>query len=267
MGFRIIPRIIPESYLKLPNSEPWYICKIRTCVLWALFFATIRHGLHYASCCFWEKSDNTTLQRHPAMAPTCQLQSAHTTLTAAPWSSTLQRHHQPAPERTRHSNSCTLQRAAAPFTSTLAARVGHSTYPPCSTLKHHPLQQHQQASSTAPSSSTFHSHPLTSMPAPKVKAHTNLTAAPSNITLRQHLQQHPERHQHRSKLYTPLWQQATPCTSTLQRHSNGTTMPAPKRARHSDSSTHSVNSMPAPERSTYSIITTSWNIFGVSVGK
>ena len=120
MGFRIIPRIIPESYLKLPTSEPWYICKIRTYVLWALFFATIRHGLHYASCCFWEKSDNSTLQR-----------------------------------------------AAAPFTSTLAARVGYSTYSPCSTLKHHPLQQHQQASSTTPSSSTFHPHPLTSMPAPK----------------------------------------------------------------------------------------------------
>ena len=82
-------RIIPESYLKLPNSEPWYVCKIRTCVLWALFFATIRHGLHYASCCFWEKSDNSTLQRHPAMAPTCQLQSVHTTLTAAHTASTV----------------------------------------------------------------------------------------------------------------------------------------------------------------------------------
>ena len=77
-------RIIPQT----PNSEPWYICKIRTCVLWALFFATIRHGLHYASCCFWEKSDNSTLQRHPAMAPTCQLQSAHTILTAARTAST-----------------------------------------------------------------------------------------------------------------------------------------------------------------------------------
>ena len=235
-------RIIPESYLKLHNSEPWYICKIRTCVLWALF-ATIRHGLHYASCCFWAKSDNSTLQRHPAMAPTCQLQSAHTTLTAAPWSSTLQRHHQPAPERTRHSNSCTLQRAAAPFTSTLAARVGYSTYPPCSTLKHHPLQQHQQASSTAPSSSTFHPHPLTSMPAPKHGLkHTpiwqqHLQTSPSGSTCSSTLS-----HQHRSKLYTPLWQQATPCTSTLQRHSNGTTMPAPKRTHHSDSSTHSVNS-------------------------
>ena len=49
MGFRIIPRIIPESCLKFPNSEPWYIYKIRTCVLWVLFFATIRHGIHYAS--------------------------------------------------------------------------------------------------------------------------------------------------------------------------------------------------------------------------
>ena len=33
MGFCIIPRIIPDSCFKLPGSEPWYICKIRTCVL------------------------------------------------------------------------------------------------------------------------------------------------------------------------------------------------------------------------------------------
>ena len=123
------------------------------------------------------------------------------------------------------------------------------------------MQQHQQASSTAPSSSTFHRHPLTSMPVPKhvlkhTHTHTTLTAAPSNITLRQHLQQHPERHQHRYKLYTPLWQQTTPCSSTLQQHSNGTTMPAPKRTRHSDSSTHSSNSMPAPKRSPFFGIST-----------
>ena len=109
------------------------------------------------------------------MAPTCQLQSAHTTLTAAPCSSTLQRHHQPAPERTRHSNSCTLQCAAAPFTSTLAARVGYSTYPPCSTLKHHPCsstsrlaRQHPQA---APSIG------IRSPACPLQSAHTTLTAA------------------------------------------------------------------------------------------
>ena len=169
MGFRIIPRIIPESYLKLPNSEPWYICKIRTCVLWALFFATIRHGLSYASCCFWEKFDNSTLQR-----------------------------------------------AAAPFTSTLAARVGYSTYPPCSTLKHHPLQQHQQASSTAPSSSTFHPHPLTSMPAPK-----------------QGLQ------------HTPLWQQhlqSSPSGSTCSSTLSATSI-APNCTHHSDSKQHPA---PAP---------------------
>ena len=118
-----------------------------------LFSAAIRHGLHYASCCFWE---------NPTTAPCSGILQwqqhanskahTHTTLTAAPWSSTLQRHYQPVPERTRHANSCTLQRAAAPFTSTLAAWAGYSTYPPCSTLKHHPCsstsrlaRQHPQA--------------------------------------------------------------------------------------------------------------------------
>ena len=98
---------------------------------------------------------------------------------------------------------------------------------------------------------------------PPAASEKNPTTAPCSV------QQHPSLApaSHRSKLYTPLWQQATPCTSTLQRHSNGTTMPAPKRTHHSDSSTHSVNSMPAPKRSTYGIIANSWNIFGVSVGK
>ena len=76
-------RIIPESCFKLPKSEPWYICKVRTCVLWA-FFPSQLLATGYASCCFWEKSDSSTPQRklQPAMAPACQLQSAHTTLTA-----------------------------------------------------------------------------------------------------------------------------------------------------------------------------------------
>ena len=201
-----------------------------------LFFVTIRHWLDYASRCFWEKSDNSTLQllqwhqhanskahthhlQHLEAAPcsgtTSQLQSGHATLTAAP---------------------CSVQQR--PSHSTLAARVGYSTYPPCSTLKHHPLQQHQQASPTAPSSSTFHRHPLTSAcplqsrvysthhsdsstfkhhpqaataaapwapPASLQTVHTTLTA--SN-TLHQHLaaalQGH---HDARSKARTPLWQQ------------------------------------------------------------
>ena len=94
-------RIIPDSCFKLPKSEPWYICKIRTRVLWA-FFPSQLLATGYASCCFWEKSDSSTPQRklQLAMAPACQLQSAHTTL-IAPWWSTLQQ-----------------QRAATPFTST-----------------------------------------------------------------------------------------------------------------------------------------------------
>ena len=138
-----------------------------------------------------------------------QLQLQH--LVAATCSDTSR----PAPERTRHSNSCTpQQQRAAPYTSTLAARIGYIAHPPCS------------STSRLASSSTFHRHPLTSMPAPKAwfEARTPLWQQP-----KQNLQQHPERHQHaRFKLYTPLWQQATPCTSTLQRHSKGTNMPARK---------------------------------------
>ena len=148
--------------------------------------------------------------------PTPKRTHTHTTLTAAPWSSTLQRHHQPAPERTRHLTAAPCSVQQRPSHSTLAARVGYSTYPPCSTLKHHPLQQHQQASSTAPSSSTFHRHPLTSMPAPK-----------------QGLQ------------HTPLWQQhlqtspsGSTCSSTLS-----ATSIAPNCTHHSDSKQHPA---PAP---------------------
>ena len=131
----------------------------------------------------------STLKQHPAAAP-------------------------PASSRAGHSNSCTLLRAAAPFTGTLAARVGYSTYPPCSTLKHHPL--HQQASSTAPSSSTFHPHPLTSMPAPKQGLqHTPLC--------QQHLQSSPS---------------GSTCSSTLS-----ATSIAPNCTHHSDSKQHTA---PAP---------------------
>ena len=263
MGFRIIPRIMPESYLKLPNSEPWYICKIRTCVLWALFFATIRHGLHYASCCFWAKSDNSTLQRHPAMAPTCQLQSAHTTLTAAPCSGTtsqlqsghatltaapcsVQQHPSLAPLQHELGTVRTLLAAPwsiTPCSSTSRLARQHPQAAPSTRIRSPACPLQSMASSTHQSDSSTEHHPQ---------------AAPAAA---------PWHHQHRSKLYTPVWQQAAPCTSTLQRHPNGTTMPAPKHTHHSDSSTHSVNSMPAPKRSTYGIITNSWNIFGVSVGK
>ena len=105
-------RIIPESHLKLPNSEPWYICKIRS----ELVFCE-----HKSFLC--NHSPRATLrlllllrkirQQHPAAA-SCNGTNMPTPkrtrhLTAAPSSSTLQRHHRPAPERTRHSNSCTLQ--------------------------------------------------------------------------------------------------------------------------------------------------------------
>ena len=166
------------------------------------------------------------------MAPTC---------TAAPWSSTLKQHPAAAPPASSQSGHATLTAAPCsvqqrPSHSTLAARVGYSTYPPCSTLKHHPLQQHQQASSTAPSSSTFHRHPLTSMPAPKQGLqHTplwqqHLQTSPSGSTcsstlsatsiapncthhfdsktLHQHLAAALQRHHDaRSKARTPLWQQ------------------------------------------------------------
>ena len=113
----------------------------------------------------------STLKQHPAAAPAGQLQSGHATLTAAPCSSSV---HPCSTSRVHYVPS--LQHPQAP-----------------------PLQQHQQGSSTAPSSSTFYRHPLTSMPAPKHGLKS------SSITFRQHLQQHPERHQHaRPKLYTPL---------------------------------------------------------------
>ena len=201
------------------------------------------------------------------MAPTCQLQSAHTTLIAAPWSSTLQRHHQPAPERIRHSNSYTLQRAAAPFTSTLAARVGYSTYPLCSTLKHlcsstsRLARQHPQAapsthirspacplqsmawSTHQSDSSTFKDHPQAppaaapwAPPTSRQIRHTTLTA--SN-TLHQHL------------------------AAALQRHHDARSK---AHVHQSDSSTHSVNSQ-LQKHSTYGIITNNWNNFGVNLGK
>ena len=172
-----------------------------------------------------------------------------------------------ASEKNPTTAPCSVQQHPS-LASTLAARVGYSTYPPCSTLKHHPLQQHQQASLTAHSSSTFHPHPLTSMPAPKQGLqHTPLW--------QQHLQSSPSGSTCSSTLSaTSIAPNCThhfdskqpPATSTLQRHSSSTTMPAPKRTHHSDSSTHSVNSMPAPKRSTYGILANSWNIFGGSVG-
>ena len=220
----------PSQFWTLVHLQDQNLCFVSI----NLFFAIICHGLHYASCCFWGKSDNSTLQRHPAMAPTCQLQSARTTLTAAPWSSTLQQHHQPAPERTRH-------RAAAPFTSilALAAWAGYSTYPPCSTLKHHPCSstsrlawQHPQAAPSTVASahqharfkawfkaqthhsdtSTFKHHPQAAPaaapwgpPASLQTVHTTLTAS---STLHQHLAAAVQRHHHvRSKAHTPLWQQ------------------------------------------------------------
>ena len=80
---------------------------------------------------------SSTLQRHPAMAPTCQLQSAcahHFNCSnlkqhpkAPPCSGTSG----PAPERAGHCCSSNLQqRAAAPYASTLAAPSSITLAPP-----------------------------------------------------------------------------------------------------------------------------------------
>ena len=222
---------MPESYLEsyLNFSEPWCICKIRNLCFVSinLFFAATRHALIMppaasekirqqhpaaASCNGTNMPtpkrthyfNRSTLKQHPAAAPAGQLQSGHATPTAAPCSSSSSR-----------SSSVQQHPSLAP----LPGRVGYITYPPCSTLKHHLCssisrlaRQHPQAAPSTRIRSPV--RPLQNM---VCRTRITLTAAPSSITFRQHLQQHPERHQHaRSKLYTPPWQQATPCTSTLQ---------------------------------------------------
>ena len=182
------------------------------------------------------KSDNSTLQRHPATAPTRQIQSAHTTLTAAPWSSTLQRHHQPAPERTtltaapcsvqQHPSLAPLQHELGTVRTLLAAPWSIT---PCSSTSRLARQHPQAAPSTrirSPASplqsrvysthhsdsSTFNHHPQAAPaaapwapPASLQTVHTTLTA--SN-TLHQHLAAAFQRHHDaRSKAHTPLWQQ------------------------------------------------------------
>ena len=106
MGFRIIPELYPNHASNFP------ILNLGTFARSELVFCE-----PCSSILQWHQHANS---------------KAHTTLTAAPCSSTLQRHQRP--ERTRHSNSCTLQqqRAAVPFTGTLAERVGYIVYSPCS---------------------------------------------------------------------------------------------------------------------------------------
>ena len=155
-------------------------------------------------------------------------------LVAAPCSGTSR----PAPERTRHSNSCTLQQqhAAAPFTSTLAARVGYIMYRPCSStsrlawqhpqaapstgirspacpLQKHGLKHARHSDARHSDSSPLKHHPQAEPAAapwappacPLQTVHTILTAS---STLHQHLAAALQGHQHaRSKAHTPLWQQ------------------------------------------------------------
>ena len=132
-----------------------------------------------------------------------------------------------------------LQPFATGYTTPPAASEKNSTPAPCSVQQHPSLAplQHElgivRTLLAAPWNILARQHPQ-AIPIPAsahqharsktvFTAHTALTAIPSIITLRQYLQQHPERHQHRSKLYTPFWQQ---------------------------------------KRSTYDIITNNWNIFG-----
>ena len=156
-------------------------------------------------------------------APTCQLQSAHATLTEAPWSNTLQRYPAAAP-----CNSINMQAPEG---------TPHSD----STLKqHHIPQQHQQAGLQDPEAHT-----------PLSQQHPQ--AAPCSGTLP------PHQHAH-SKARTPLWQQnpAPPlCSSTLQQHPAAASACPPQSAHHCDSSIlkqHpaappcSSTSMPAPKR-------------------
>ena len=131
-------RVTTFRYVNIWYSGPWFICQGRTCVLWAQIFSSQPLATGYASWCFWEKSDSSsTLQWHPAMAPTCQLQSAcahHFNCSnlkqhpkAPPCSGTSG----PAPERAGHCYSSNLQqRAAAPYTSTLAAPSSITLAPP-----------------------------------------------------------------------------------------------------------------------------------------
>ena len=81
------PNHYPNHTSKLPNSEPWYICKIRTCVLWALFFATISPRV----LLLLRKNPTTapcSAQQHPSLAPLQHELGTVRTLLAAPWSIT-----------------------------------------------------------------------------------------------------------------------------------------------------------------------------------
>ena len=76
IGFRIIPRIMLESYLKLPNSERWSFARAELVFCEHKSFLR-NHWRRAMSPAAWKKNPTTVApQRHPAMAPTCQLQSA-----------------------------------------------------------------------------------------------------------------------------------------------------------------------------------------------
>ena len=147
-----------------------------------------------------------TKQRHPATAAPA-VHSAHTTPTATPWSRTLQASSigtsTPAPKRTQHSDSSTLQRhPAAPTTCQLQS--AHATLTASSKARAQ-LWQQRHTSRPAPkrthhsNSSTLKQHPAAAAPAGQLQsAHNTLTAAPWSSTLQQRHQQA------RSKAHTTL---------------------------------------------------------------
>ena len=177
--FWSIPRIMPELY---PNHTPNFpILNVgrlpsRTCVLWAQIFSSQPLAMGYISCCFWEESDNSgTLQRHPAMAPTCQLQSACA-------------HH-------FHCNTLKQHPAAAPADQFQSAQATPIAVPCSSSVQQHPTLAPFQHHPCTTTSRLARQHPQA---ATLFEAHISS----SSITLRQHLQRHQHAH---SKLYTPLW--------------------------------------------------------------
>ena len=129
MGFRIIPRIMPKLYPNYTSNFP--ILNLgkftRSEFVFCQFFCN-----HLSRTTVHLLLLNKIRQQHPAAA-SCNGTNIPTLKCTDHFNCSTWKQH-PAVART-------LQRAAAPFTSTLTARVGYSTYPPpCSTLKYHPLQ-------------------------------------------------------------------------------------------------------------------------------
>ena len=161
-------------------------------------------------------ADSITLKQHPATAPTCLLQSAHTTLTPALQAAPSLHQHQQASSKAR--TPLWRHPETAPCSRTLQRHPAAASFSGTSTAASKPqitLTAAQQNLAAAPCRSG------TSMTAPSARA--TLTASPSSSTL--------QRHQHAcSKAHTPLSHQH----SKQHPPSTSTSKPAPKRARHFD---------------------------------